>query len=408
LLRLDGAGQVRRGLAIDWIVAIRTSDPWSVELTFGRWQLERWDGRQRPMTSSQHWIDAVLPTQRSIRCHSGEPRSSTVVSGWCSTSPMPPGRISSSRLGGVIPADLDDTNFDQDIPVSGGWFQLAERTPGLSLRFTAHPDTPLGVTFGSEFRSCSSRTTKRRSACSMQVESMRSWATWRSIRSVRAQASEDVDGAAPLGGTLVTLDYQTGRVRSAGPDRADLRRGVGESIGLEELVEGLVGVAGSVAASPWASVDVPLAVPPGEVREGQSMTVLFPRDVGVLGFAVRVMQRDLQARGIATTVIAEVDPRLHQEGPGETDAAMVVRRLPPRPALGRWLDDPAIGHAAGARGNPDHPDVRDALLQVAREQHITPLFRMGVLHAWRGIDGIRPSSWPGIGFWNAGEWTRPS
>jgi hypothetical protein len=36
------------------------------------------------------------------------------------------------------------------------------------------------------------------------------------------------------------------------------------------------------------------------------------------------------------------------------------------------------------------------------------LFRMGVLHAWRGIDGIRPSSWPGIGFWNVGDWTRPS
>jgi len=24
------------------------------------------------------------------------------------------------------------------------------------------------------------------------------------------------------------------------------------------------------------------------------------------------------------------------------------------------------------------------------------------------IEGLRPSAWPGIGFWNVGSWTRPT
>jgi hypothetical protein len=405
LLRLDGAGQVRRGLAIDWTVADPDARPWFVELTLaeGTWS----DGT--PVTAED--VVTTLERRRAADpARFGAIQATEVVEGRVRVAfdehhaTWPDLLV---EIGGVIPAHLDDTAFEDDIPVSGGWFHLAERIPGLSLRFEAHSDSPLGPPRlqDVEVLFVPNDETALGLLDAGRVDAVLGHLSINSV--ARAQSLVGVTAGAPLGGTLVMLDYQPSGALG-GSDRADLRRGVGETTGLQELVEGLVGVAGSVAASPWATVDDPLTIPPGEVREGQSMTVLFPRDVGILGFAVRVMQRDLQARGIATTVIAEVDPRLHQQGPTETDAALTVRRLPPRPALGRWLDDPAAGQVAGVIGDADHPDVQTVLEQVAREHHVTPLFRMGVLHAWRGIDGIRPSSWPGIGFWNVGDWTRPS
>lgn len=401
LVRLDGTGQVRRGLAIDWALADPEQRPWSVELTLaeGLWS----DGT--PVTPADV-VSTIERRRTADPARFGAIQETAIADGRVRvvfSQPYATWADLLMEVGGVLPASLDETAFDDDIPVSGGWFRLAERTPGLSLRFDAHADGPLGppglreitVLFVPNDETALGLLDEGR------VDAVVGHLAVNPV--VRARALDGVAASAPLGGTLVTLDYRTSGPLG-GTDRSHLRRGVGETIDLDELVEGLIGAAGRVAASPWAAADQPLPVPPGEVREGQSLTILFPRDVGVLGFAVRVMQRDLQARGIATTLIAEVDPRLHQEGPDETDATVVVRRLPPRPVLGRWLQDPSLGHAAGALGEPSHPDVMDALQQVARDQHVTPLFRIGVLHAWSGIDGMRPSSWPGTGFWNAGDW----
>jgi ABC-type transport system substrate-binding protein len=142
LLRLDGAGQVRRGLAIDWTVADPDARPWFVELTLaeGTWS----DGT--PVTAED--VVTTLERRRAADpARFGAIQATEVVEGRVRVAfdehhaTWPDLLV---EIGGVIPAHLDDTAFEDDIPVSGGWFHLAERIPGLSLRFEAHSDSPLG------------------------------------------------------------------------------------------------------------------------------------------------------------------------------------------------------------------------------------------------------------------------
>ena len=142
----------------------------------------------------------------------------------------------------------------------------------------------------------------------------------------------------------------------------------------------------------------------GEVREGQELVLLFPGDSEVLGFAARAIQRDLVSRGMTVDLVDEPAPRFAEVLGQERDLALVARRTPRRPSLAPWVDDVEVARAAGAAA-AGTPPADAGLAAVAETARSTPLFRVGVLHAWRGVDGLRPSAWVGAGFWNAGEWT---
>ena len=177
-----------------------------------------------------------------------------------------------------------------------------------------------------------------------------------------------------------------------------------ETVDVTELVEGLLGPSGAVATTHWPLVAQTSTPPVGEVREGQELVLLFPGGSEVLGFAARAIQRDLVSRGMTVDLVGEPAPRFAEVLGQERDLALVVRRTPRRPSLASWVGDVGVARAAGAAA-VGAPAADDGLVAVAELARSTPLFRVGVLHAWRGVDGLRPSAWVGAGFWNAGEWT---
>lgn len=395
LFRLDEAGQLRPGLVTDWEVLGDVDDGWQVylELATGAWE-----------TGAPVRPEDVVATLAAVRASDtarfGPLVGSEVVDdGVVVTFDRPYASWSDLlvEVGPVRPADV----ADGDDPVAGGSYRLADREAGRSLRFEAHPDGPLGapgleaveVLFVPSFETALGLLEDER------VDAVVGYLPLNGAS--RASEIDGVDADAPVGGTTVGLQF-----RADGPlgglDQADRRRGVLETVDVTELVEGLLGATGEATRSPWPGVEVG-APPAGEVREGQALTLLFPRDSELLGFTARALQRDLVSRGMTADLVSEPAPRFAEVQDRERDVALVVRRTPPRPSLGRWVDDSAVAHAAGAAA-VGSPEARSGLDAVGERARYGPLYRPGVLHAWRGIEGVRPSAWMAAGFWNVGDW----
>lgn len=405
LLRLDPSGQVRRGLAADWeVLPADDGRPFRVRLALrpGEWtdgttvdaadvvatltaRREQEPGRFAAIT------DVTAPSAATV-----EVAFDRTHAGWADLL---------VEAGTILPSEqaLDAAGYVDGVPVSGGPFRLAERDAGLRLTFRAHPDGPLGapgveridVLFTPSFETALGLLEEG------EVQVLLGYLALNGVP--RATDVDGVRAASPLGGTTVSLEARPGGALG-GEDLADRRRGVAETIDVTELVEGLLGTNGEVATTPWPGVDLPAGRPVGEVREGQELVLLVPGGSEVLGFVARALQRDLVARGMTVDIVTEPAPRFAQVVGTERDLALRVRRTPPRPSLAAFVDDPTLASAAGA-DVADGPDARTALDAVATSARTVPLFRIGVLHAWRGVDGIRPSSWVGAGFWDAVSWT---
>lgn len=405
LLRVDDAGQFRRGLVEDWEVLGSGPDGWRVRLDLraGEWT----DGTAVDATD----VVATLQARRSAdRARFGilrsvsAPDDRTVVLVF--RRPYASWADLLVEVGTVLSSEEVEGGLDEirgEVPVSGGWFRLVDREPGLRVVFAAHPDGPLGppgvdrieVLFTPSYDTALGLLEDDR------VDLLVGYLPLNGVS--RANEVDGVTAASPLGGTLVALQYRPGG-RLGAEDLAARRRGVAESADVTELVEGLLGANGERARTPWPGVDLPADPPAGEVREGQEFVLLFPRGSGVLGFTARAMQRDLTSRGMTVDLVGEAAPRFAEVVDEQRDLALVVRRSSPRPSLSPWVDDVRTARAAGA-ARPGAPAAEDGLAAVAATARIAPLFRIGVLHAWRDVDGIRPSAWVGAGFWNAGAWT---
>lgn len=405
LLRLDEAGQVRRGLVRDWTVVGPVEDGWRVDLDLaaGSWS----DGA--PVVATD--VVATLEARRDAdpdrfgmirRVEALDDHGVAVVL----DRPLASWDSLLVEVGTVLPAGAwpdAATTYADAVPVSGGWFRVTAYDPGLRVVLEAHDDGPLGppglerieVLFTPSYETALGLLEDG------EVDGLMGYLPVNGVP--RATEVEGVQAAAPLGGTLVSLAFRPAG-GLGGPDDAARRRGVVETVDVAALVEGLLGPAGEVATTPWPGVDHPAPPPVGEVREGQQFTIAYPGGAEVLGFAARAIQRDLVSRGMTVDLTGEPAPRFVELDRGGRDVAVVVTRSPRRPSLAPWVDDVAVARAAGAA--PLHsPAVRDGLTAVARSAQVAPLFRVGVLHAWAGIAGVRPSAWPGAGFWNAGEWT---
>lgn len=395
LLRLDDAGQLRPALVRDWEVLGDDGDGWRVRLLLagGAWETGE-PVRPADVVASLEAARTDDPGRFGVLADVTEDAGDVVVT---FDRPYATWADLLVEVGPVRPADA----LEGDEPVAGGWFRVAEREPGRSLRLSAHPDGPLGapgvetveVLFTPSYETALGLLEDGRVDALVGYLALNGPA--------RATQIDGVEAAAPFGGTTVGMQFRPDGALG-GPDQADRRRGVLETVDVSELVEGLLGPLGEETRSPWPGADVSRP-PAGEVREGQSLTLLFPRDSELLGFTARALQRDLVSRGMTADLVSEPAPRFAEVVGTERDVALVAHRTPPRPALGRWVDDTEVARAAGAAAI-GAPDARAGLAAVGEQARYGPLYRPGVLHAWRGVEDVRPSSWVGAGFWNAGDW----
>lgn len=405
LLRIDEAGQFRPALVHDWEVLDGDGQPWQVrlELRTGDWT----DG------SAVDAADVVATLQRRV---AEDPARFGVMTDITASGPT---TVTATferpfaswadllvEAGTMLPSEVVTAGADgyrDDVPVSGGWFRLVEREPGLRLVFDAHAAGPLGapglerveVLFTPSFETALGLLEDGR------VDMLLGYLPLNGVP--RAAELPAVEAASPLGGTVVSLQFRAGG-GLGGDDQAARRRGVTEAVDVTDLVEGMLGPNGQAATTPWPGVDLPADPAVGQVPEGQELVLLFPGGSEVIAFAARAVQRDLSARGMTVDLVGEPAPRFAQVVGEERDVAMVVRRSSRRPSLAAWIADPPTAVAAGA-GAIGAPAAIDGLSSVAETARTVPLFRIGVLHASRDVAGVRPSSWVGAGFWNAGAWT---
>ena len=405
LLRMDPAGQLRRGLVRDWEVFEDPTAGWGVRLDLrpGTWS----DGstvdagdvvatlghREASGAAGFGAVRQVRPTSDGdVEVIFGSP-----YAAWADLLVEAGTMLPSEQLA----AGLD--GYGDGIPVSGGWFRLVDREPGLRMVFEAHPDGPLGAPALERIEVLVTPSYEVALGLLEDGEAEVALGYLPLNGVARAEEVDGVEAASPLGGTVVSLRFRDGGALG-GAEMAARRRGVAETVDVSELVEGLLGPNGAVVATPWPLVDASAEPSFGEVREGQSLALLFPGGSEVLGFSARAVQRDLVSRGMTVDLVGEPAPRFAEVRDEERDVALVVTRSPRRPSLARWVADPEVARAAGAAA-VEAPEARQALATVAERARTAPLFRVGVLHAWTDVHGLRPSAWVGAGFWNAGEWS---
>lgn len=407
LLRLDDAGQIRRGLVVDWTVVGTNADGWQVDLHLasGSWTDGSAVEPQDVVASLQARRDADPARFGSIEAVEVVDDDTVAVR---FAAPHAAWADLLVEAGTVLPAeawgDASDA-YDDAVPVSGGWYAVADQEAGLSVTFEAHADGPLGAPAAERIEVLF--TPRYETALGLiedgTVDVLLGYLALNGV--TRALDVDGVEAASPLGGTTASLQFRPDGTLG-GDGLAARRRGVVETIDVGELVEGMLGPNGAIATTPWPGVAAPDEPPAGEVREGQQFSLLHPGDSEVLGFVARSIQRDLTARGMTLELAGEPAPRYAEVLGQERDLALVIDRSSRRPPLGPWLDDADVARQAdmAVEGTPE---AQAGLARLAELARTAPLFRIGVLHAWRDVEGMRPSSWIGAGFWNAGEW-RPA
>lgn len=301
---------------------------------------------------------------------------------------------------GVLPAEvLADGGLDtyrEGPPVSGGPFRLVDTEPGRSMVFEAHAAGPAGPP----------------AAARLEIDVVPSYEValglldrgevdvvlgHLAINAVdRATRLDGVQAGAPIGGTTVLLQWWPDGDLADDPD---LRVTFVDAVDLGELVEGLLGDEGTPATSPVPGVEGPfrLAIGRPAVRSGLEDTevvLTLPRWQEAPAFTARAIQRDVIVAGGELRLVSVETPNpldIH-------DGSLVVRRDPPRPFV------------PGGEAVPPAPDgelavaLAPAFEALEQDAMAVPLYRIGVAHAWRGVERVEPSSWPGLAFSGAASW----
>lgn len=415
LYRYDGAGQLRPGLAVGAAVG-QDGDSWyvDVDLAAGEWS----DGRPVVAADVVATVEAIRPLVNGL-----DPLTS-VESLDAETVRFrfdrPYGRWAHLLAGGwsvlpshVLAADGIDA-YRGDVPVSGGWFRLADRDPGRSMRFEANARSPLGPP---GVAAVEVLIVPRYETALGLVERGEADVTAGHLALNPVGRAGDIDGleaAAPLGGTLLTLRWrESGQL--AGEDRAEDRGRVADALDLSELAEGLLGHAGEPATSFLPGVDGPWVnqgALDANLEDLPTLVVAVPRWHEIPGFAARSMFLRTSVRGADFDLIAvPLDQLASAAHPEAVDAELWLRRTGPRPSLLALtrITEPDLREAvadADASARTDTGAIRVASALLADEQREIPLLRLGVAQTWTDdVEGVKPSSWPGLLLWNVGEWT---
>lgn len=122
--------------------------------------------------------------------------------------------------------------------------------------------------------------------------------------------------------------------------------------------------------------------------------------------------------------LVRLDPPEHLAPPVEPDGRLRLVRVRPDRSLAELLTELGLDAAPGVAADAAGPGVLDPLARgvapsgpladvaqlLADDPRLLPVAEVAVTHVWdpERISGIEPSGWPGIGFWNVGEWSAPS
>lgn len=416
LYRVDDLGRWRPALATD-SRAVPAADGWAVEvdLAAGNWSDGTVVGAADVVATATAlaaarpadwgaWRGAVAVDDDTVRLEFDRP-----FAGWQALLSRPPG---------VLPAHvLEDVGLDAyrtTLPVTGGWFTLDGHEPGLRSSFTAHVSGALGRPGleAVEVLVVPSHET----ALGLLERDEADAVLGQVVFDGPARRAEltDVTGVEVFGGTRFELVWPDG----AGS--RDVRRAAAGGLDPLPFVEGLLRAGGRPPGGVLPFV-TPVPSPPVGTAGGE-VVVQLPRTVEGLGLLARRLQADLQAAGV-TTALVRLDPPEHLAPPVPTDARLRVVRVDPARSLAGLLAevglDPEVGLAADAAGvgvvdpmtSPMAPSAPVAAVQEVLEDdpRVVVLAEVAVTHVWRpdAVSGLRPSAWPGSGFWNVGEWRVP-
>ncbi|MDX1620223.1 MAG: ABC transporter substrate-binding protein [Nitriliruptorales bacterium] len=308
---------------------------------------------------------------------------------------------------GVLPAHVLQEQgigaFADTIPVAGGWYRLDSYEPGLSARFVAHTDGPLGapglevieVLFTPRYETALGLLDDGR------VDAVAGHVALNPVGRAN-RLGEGVESVAAVGGTMVALEWS--------PDvDTDVREAVAAVVDVSQLTEGLLGADATVATSPWPRVGGPWRAEGRSrpaTRQIGTIRLLLPRWHEVPGFTSRAIQRDLAVLAGSLEIVSLESPQFVEAARDGADVVLRIRRTGPRPALAGLADVVTSSiRAADASFLRESDQVAGGFDELRAQAALRPLYRPAVAHAWRtGFDGIRPSAWPGVIFWNAGEW----
>lgn len=322
---------------------------------------------------------------------------------------------------GVLPAHVLAEGggvgaYAEELPVTGGWFRLAAREPGVSATFTAMPDSPLGSARLAEVEVLV--VPGHDTALGLVETGVVDLVLGHIAIDPEARRSDvaGVVGSAVFGGTRFELEWA-----AEGDADAEVRAAAARLLDPRPFTEGLLRDVGRMPGGLVPALER-LAAPTASAADG-AVSVQYVRTVEGLGLLARRLQSDLANAGVESSLV-RLDPPQHLAPPIDVDGRLRVVRVDPDRSLAALLDgvglDPATGVAADAAGlGPVDPaargvvpsgEVAEVAQLLADDPRLLPVAEVAVTHVWHPdrIAGITPSGWPGIGFWNAGEWSVPS
>jgi hypothetical protein len=407
LYRYDHHGQLRPALVDEAEVEV-TEASWAVTLRLreGRWS----DGE--PITGGDVAATiAVLadgPLAREFAAVEGVEAidERTVRIGFSEPVPRWPHLLAGARS--ILPAHvLEDGGLERyadGVPVSAGPFALTDQEPGLRAVFERHDDGPLGapgldrieVYFTPSYETALGLLAERRVDLVMGHVAPNPEG--------RARRLDDIEAAAPVGGTWASLTFPEGGVLGGSPDARAAAR---DLVSVAAIADGLLGRDGEPMTSPVPGLAGPWRVDRALSTElsNLDLNVFIRSRQEIAGVTGRMLQADLQAGGAQAEII-RLD--LDEDVDRRVDVEFALRRDGPRPSLVSRLPDAADSELVASVGQGDDlarldlPEGERALAALHDAAWERPLYRVGVAHAWRPeLDGIRPSGWPGLALWEA-------
>jgi hypothetical protein len=287
--------------------------------------------------------------------------------------------------------------------VTGGPFRLADHEPGLGATFEAHVGSPLGAP---ALEALHVRYVPSYDVALGLLDGGRADAAvgHLAVGAVGRAERLGLEAAAPVGGTWVTL-----RWREGGDVSSSQRQAVAATADVTDQVEGL-GLGEELDVPILAGDPPPLASPwDGEAAAevaSVDATLVVRGDEEALALTGRLLEAQVRARDGRLRLRRERTPD-DVAVTREADAALVVRRDPPRPDLTRDVPGPLreAARLADAWPSSHDPAVLEVLEAVLVEAWSLPLYRPPVAHVWRAdVSGIEPSAWPGTGLASVARW----
>lgn len=320
---------------------------------------------------------------------------------------------------GVLPAHvLAEQGLDayaDDLPVTGGWFQLTTRQPGRSAVFTAASGSPLGAPRLAEVEVLV--VPSHDTALGLLDDGAVDAVLGHVVIDPEARRRDVAGsvGASVFGGTRFELVWSPG-----GDADAAVRAAAARRLDPRPFTAGLLREVGRL---PGGVLPALQRMPAPDVSSaGGAVDVQYPRTVEGLGLLARRLQADLENAGVDASLV-RLDPPEHLAPPVEPDGRLRLVRVRPDRSLAELLTELGLDAAPGvaadaaglraldplARGVAPSGPLADVAQLLADDPRLLPVAEVAVTHVWdpERISGIEPSAWPGVGFWNVGEWSAP-